>query len=133
MQGTLFYIYGMQDMNAVTNLRKLLLKTYNVVFVPVWSNPNECCNSEKDLNFVGLQYLCICNRLTVFMWWGIIYVLCFLLQKSVAFAVLSVNCLRDLLVAYSVQCQRAFICLCIVLTTDFLCAYFIAELMQLLS
>lgn len=34
-------------MNAVTNLRKLLLKTYNVVFVPVWSNPNECCNSEK--------------------------------------------------------------------------------------
>lgn len=34
-------------MNAVTNLRKRLLKTYNVVFVPVWSNPNECCNSEK--------------------------------------------------------------------------------------
>ena len=67
------------------------------------------------------------------MCWGIIYVLCFLLQGAVAFAVLSVNCLRDLLVAYSVQCQRAFIRLCIVLTKDFLYAYFIAELMQFLS
>lgn len=25
---------------------------------------------KKDLNFVGLQYLCICNRLTAFMLWG---------------------------------------------------------------